>query len=1115
MNRTHTAIALIVLLLCGAFSAFAQTSNGTIAGVITDVSGAAVVNAKVTATSLQNGDVRTATTNSVGAYRFESLLPGAYTLEATAQSFATTKTASVQVNASVITSINLQLKPGKNTETVEVSAQAEQLQTESGEISSTISTTEISKLPLNGLNPYALAATLPGVITGAATNFTNGTSFTVNGARARANNFLIEGQDNNDAGIAGQGLQPINLDAVQEVSVMTNSYSAEFGHGGGSVSNLIYKSGTNQFHGAAWELHSNSALDANSHYNNAQTPVIQKSKYHENIFGFDLGGPIKKDKLFFFTSYQWDKYRSAENGNQLYAPTAAGVAALQQIAASGSAFQKAQINALLNAYGSFRGVNTSGLSPIAITNDPITNAARPSVQYGWAVRNIPATYESPEFDAKGDYLLTQNDTLNFRYIKSNFTAPYDVWNWGGQFQGFDAQQSGASHNAGITYTHVFNPKIVNELRMSYGRIGFTFDWRADTFANPLVANGTLPAICISSLTCIGPPSGGPQGRFHNTYQLQDSISWNVGNHSFKFGFDIADIRVADQVPVNWFGTINYSSSKVGTNPTVTGLANYIDGFSGTGTATKTFGSRFVHAPLKSQNYFGQDTWKLRPNFTLTYGLRWEYNAPSAANQMAYPAIDIANPFPSNYPQRIEQQGDKNNFSPRLSFAYSPRFWTKFFGQDKTVIRAGAGVYYDGIFTNILDNNQSGAPNTVPATVGYAVNTTTPRGGSNYTWATVSPLLNPVLNPFAGVTSIPYNIKNPRTYQWNLNVQRELPGAFLAQLGYVGTRGTRLYGQDQLNPLDPNKLCTGNGCRLNATRGSVLVRDNSGDSYYHAMQGELDRRMTKGLMFRAAYTWSKTIDTGSEIFTTGNFSSYSVVQGVPHGTYDRGLSAQDRRQRLALSYVYDVPSWKNLPGFADRIVNGWELAGTTAFQTGAPGNVEYGYDWNWDGISNDRPALSNPKAPIDTWAVLDSGVLYDGACWWYAAGTDPCYNSHPAASSVHWIAGQIFTPYNSTTNKPAARNSFTTPGRQDWTFSITKTVKITESHRIEFRTELFNPFNHANTGVPNVTLIGGVTKSQYYTPPAPVGAPPPHNLFGDLSQTISGSRSIRMWLKYAF
>lgn len=1095
----RTIVAIALLCLC-AVAAVAQTSNGTIAGVVVDTTGAAIVNAKVTATSVQTGEVRTTTTNSVGAYRFESVLPGSYVLESTAQSFSTTKLSAVQVNASLVTSVNIQLTPGKTSETVEVSAQAEQLQTESGEISSTITNTEVSSLPIGSLNAYALAATLPGVTTGQATNFGNGQTFSVNGNRSRANNFLIEGQDNNDAGIAGQGLQPINLDAVQEVSVMTNSYAAEFGHGGGSVSNLIYKSGTNNFHGAAWELHNSSALDANSHYYNANG--YSKDKYHENIFGFDLGGPITKDKLFFFTSYQWDKYRSSSSGSTLWAPTQAGVETLQQLAASGSALQRSQINTLLQAIGDIRGVNQVG--NIALVNDPNSNAVRPSIQYGSTVREgIPVTYESPEFDAKGDWLIGPNDTLNLRYIKSNFTAPNDIWNWAGQFPGFDATQYGSSHNAGITYTHVFSPKLVNELRLSYGRIGFTFDWQSGTYTNPLVDNGNMPTVCITKLSCWGAPSGAPQGRFHNNYQYQDSISWITGTHSFKFGFDIADIRVADQVPVNWFGTINYVDTKLGTTTTGTGLANYIDAMSGSGTATKTFGSRFVHAPLRSMNYFAQDTWKLRSNFTLTYGLRYEYNAPSAANNMDYPAIDLKDPFPANYPVRIEQQGDKNGWSPRVGIAYTPRFWTGLFGQDRTVIRAGAGIFYDGIFTNILDNNQSGAPNTVPGTVAYAVNASNPRGGSNYTWANVSPLLSPVLNPYAGVTSIPYDLKNPRTYQWNLNIQRQLPGAFAAQVGYVGTRGTHLYGNNQLNPYDSDRVgqvCGGAYCRINDTRGSILVRDNSGDSIYHALQAELDRRMSKGLMFRAAYTWSKTIDSGSEIFTTGNYSSYPLVQNQPRGLYDRALSALDRRHRLALSYVYTVPqikgfaSWSENPvhSFFGKVVNGWELAGTTVFQSGAPANVFLGYDWNWDGISNDRPELGNPNAPVDTWAVLDGGVLYEGNCWWYAAGSDPCYNVHPTADSVHWIAPEIYTQ----TTKPVGRNSYLTPGRQDWTFSVTKTIKVSEKQKFEWRTEFFNPFNHANQGIPSLTLISG-------------------SKFGDLSETISGNRSIRMWVKYSF
>ncbi|MDT8067143.1 MAG: TonB-dependent receptor [Terriglobia bacterium] len=1116
---TRLIVTVALVLLC-ALGAIAQTSNGTLAGVVTDSTGAAIVNAKVTATSVQTGDVRTATTNSVGAYRFESLLPGTYHVEATADRFSVIKLSGVQVAASIITSVNIQLKPGASSETVEVSAQAVQLQTESGEISDTIGATAVESLPIANLNAYSLATTLPGIVTGPANDFTNGTNFSVNGNRARSNNFLIEGQDNNDAGIAGQGMQPGNLEAIQEVSVMTNAYAAEFGHGGGSVNNLIFKSGTNNFHGSAWERFSSSAMDANDHGNNFNG--VTKAKYHENVFGFALGGPIVKDKLFFFASYQWDKYRAALNGDPITVFTPAGIAQLKALLPSESAAQQAQINTLLQVYdnpelqGPF---NPLTINDVPLGFDPnIAGFDRGTVQIGKMQREgIAANYESPELDLKGDYLITRNDTLNLRLIRTYYTTPYDIGNFSTQLPGFDTYQYGPAYNAGITYTHVFTPNLLNELRMSYGRIGFTFDWRPDTYSNPLVDNGNMPAVNIGgtyALTGWGPPSGTPQGRFHNTYQLQDSISWTTGRHTWKFGFDIADIRVVDTIPFsNYFGSIGYSDSSVN-GEVYRGIANFIDGFSGSGSASQTFGSNLARAPIKSQNYFAQDTWKLRSNLTLTLGVRYEYNSPFA-NEIPYPAMNINDPAPANYPVRIEQKKDTNDWGPRVSFAYTPRIWTKLFGDNKTVVRGGFGTFYDHGFTNILDNNLSGAPNDVPATLTNKPVPATPRGRAGWSWAYAKPLLSPILNPYASVTSIQSNLRSPEIYQWNLSVERELGAGFFATVGYVGTRGAHLYGTDALNPYinDPNdplfqSVCGGaTYCRIFPDRGSIGIRDNTGDSIYHGLQADVLRKFSKGMEVRANYTWSHAIDDVSEVFTTGNYSTYPVVQYnvAGRGVYDRGPSTMDRRHRVAISYVYTVP---NLPAakFADnkalavlgQIYTNWQISGTTSFQSGAPANVENGYwlgsyDWNWDGIGNDRPTLGNPKAPLDTYGVYEGSNVCDGPS--YMNG-DPCSPVDP--SSVHWITGELFAA--GAPKGMLGRNSFLTHGRQDWTFALAKSFKLGEgSQKLEYRMEMFNPFNHGNTRVPDLTLQTGSAYGD----------------FADYRYTVEGNRSIRMWLKLSF
>jgi hypothetical protein len=1080
-NRLRAAYAALFAALLFVPVSFAQTSRGAIAGTVVDATDAAIPGATVTAKNKDNGQTRTTETGPTGGYRLDAVDLGQYQITVQKSGFQSYTVDNVTVRGSVITPLDATLKVSGSNEIISVEAQNNGVQTETGELSGTISTQEVQNLPIANTNPYSLAATLPGVTTlsgQGSMDMTNGASFAVNGNRPRGNNFLIEGQDNNDTGIHGQGLQPGNLEAVKEVTVLTNAYQAEFGNSGGSVSNVIYQSGTNQFHGSAWDRLYNSSFDAADKQDILnQSP---KAKYRENMFGFTLGGPVLKDKLFFFTSYQWDNYRSTANGDTLTVPTAAGYATLQSLP------QNQQIKNLLTAVGNVRGLTST--TCIALGNDASGNP-RPCVEVGKVQRSgIPNDTNSPEFDAKGDYILSTKDTLGFRYIKTNYTAPYDFGNFPSQLPGFDTEQSGAAHNAGITYQHVFSPALLNEARLSYGRIGFTFDFRPDTYANPLALG---PTISISELTGFGAPSGLPQGRFHDTYQLQDALSWTKGNHFFKFGFDEADIRTADAVPFNFYGAIGYAGAGG-----YTSLANYIDDIGGKSTTvSKTFGNPISHVNLLLQSYYAQDTWKVKSNLTLDAGLRYEYQG-TPVNMLQYPAMD-----PKNidcFPCRVTQKPDRNNFGPRVGFAYTPHFLPRFLGEDKTVIRGAFGVFYDTFFTNLSDNNQSTSPNAVAATINSST-VVNPRGTAN--WSQVFNTLSPVPSAKASVNTIASNLVNPEILQWNLNVQRELPASFLFTLGYVGTRGEHLFANTRLNPLDPNT-----GAFVDPNRGAIVFRDNSGDSIYHGMEAELERHFTRGLMFRTSYTFSKYEDDTSEVFTSvgSNWSSYPVVQyPSARKTTDWGLSAFDHRQRVAISYVYDVPKWNSARGFATPVkyvINGWQWSGQTAYQSGAPTNIEVGYDVNGDGITNDRPNLGNPAAPVATygwagsWFGLPDSTICDGPAGW--STNDPCHQV--AANSVHWIVPAYGTAGN------VGRNTGVTPWTQQWDMGIQRSFNILEKQRFDFRAEMFNLFNHGDVQAENIntSLVTGITGN---------GTP----TFMNNAITVKGHRNIRFLLKYSF
>ena len=1008
MTGIRRVLLAFLVLVVGISTAFGQTSNGSIVGAVTDPSGAAVPGATVTALSNDTGTSRSAVSGPDGTYRIESLLPGTYKVTGEASGFATTVLEGLVVPASSITSASLVLKVGGASDKVEVSADNALLNVDNGQIAGTIGTMEIANLPIASLNPYELALTLPGVLNTAQGAFSNGVNFNVGGGRPRANNFLIEGQDNNDAGIAGQGLQPGNVEAVKEVVIIENAYTAEFGHGAGSVSNLIYKSGTNQIHGSVYNRFRNSSLDAIDKYTHLYSETPANAKYRENLPGFTIGGPIIKNKLFGFASYQWDYYRSTASLSPLTIPTAAGLATLKALP------QNTQLSNLIEAYGPLTGNTNLAVqsTPIELGPDPTTGIDRGSVQTGIVTRDLGADYNAPELDLKGDYVVSDKDTLNLRFIRSRFTAPYDVFNFTGQLPGFDTDQDGTSYNSGIVEIHQFSPKVVNEFRLSYGRIGFAFGLPASTTSNPLFGQ---PGISVTGLTGFGIPTNIPQGRFHNTYQLQDSLTWTHGKHFFKFGTDIEQVRVTDQIPFNFYGSISFNTDSLATtvgeqSVKYTGLANLVDDYGGSSASVnQNFGNPNSRPTLLSQNYFVTDTYRPTPDLTLDMGFRYEYNgAPFNAPGLPYPGISFDNIacFPApGVTCATKQQADGSQWGPRAGITYSPEF----LGSHKTVFRAGFGVFYDVVYTNISDNTQASAPNAASPTINSNPNSSHTRGTGS--WYEQFANLNH--NPLPTNTAEPIadHLLSPRTLHWNLGFERELPWATALRVNYVGERGEHLYGNEYLNPYVNDYF---SGDRVFPTRGAIIIRDNSGDSNYTGLWAEIDHRFNHAFLFRASYTLGKSMDNVSEIFTFNNESSYPSSRfPTNRGTSDYGPSAYDARQRLVLSYIWTPPIWhtEGAMKIVGNLVNRWSFSGITSFQTGTPENVEVGTDVNGDGIGNDRPQLSNKKAPLATYAFDDSwyygvssGTLCSGPSLWYT--NNPC--EVVDRSSVHWIVNSLRT-----------------------------------------------------------------------------------------------------------
>lgn len=1079
-----TSLVLLTLVLVGTLAA--QTTKGTIAGVVTDAQGLVVPGAAITAAAAESGLVRSTTSGPNGEYRIEALNIGKYTVTVKAKGFAETIVRDVVVNASLVTATNVELKITAGVETVTVEAGAETVQTESGELSKTIPQVDVKDLPYISLNPYQLAVSLPGVSTVAARDdMTNGQSFSVNGLRPRANNFLIDGFDNNDNGIAGQAFQPNNVEAVQEVSVLTNSYAAEFGRGGGSVSNLTFRSGNNSFHGAAWEQYSGSDLNALAP-EQAISGLTRPPQFVNNVFGFRFGGPALKNKLFFFGTMQWNRNFGAQStASVLTIPTAGGFQTLQSIGPNSN------VDLLLGALGDLRAPSEAGTVDIGQRS----NCPAPcSVGYGFYQRSDTGKSLSREWTVRADYAGT-NDSILVRYTDSYGSLTPDLFANPSSLPYADTMQGGPARLFGTMWAHTFSPTLLNEFRFSAQQIDFTFGPTASTLANP---TAHLPQIWLNDTmynVYWGGFSGGtfPQGRGHKTLQLQDAVSWTKGTHTLKLGVDLDILLIKDQIPFNSDGTMVVSGggdcSAIGLGAagedSCTDLANYIDGYLGSGgSISKQFGNPLISVPTTQQAFYAQDSWKIRPNLTLDYGLRYEYQPPDASNVLPYPALNRNSFVTDPFFTRHEVKPDRNNFGPRFGFAYTPRFWQGVLGENKTVIRGGWGMYYDAFFTNISSNTAS----TFPNTTGGSVIGGTGRGLQSPLDAIAA--ITAEANPANTVWSVADNLKNPTTHQWNLNVQRELPAALKMEVAYVGTRGEHLWVNEQWNPRVLETVGTLNP-RLVSDRGSVLVRANRGDSNYHGLQTTLTRQVG-ALAVRGAYTWSRAIDNGSEVFTTSGGTNRWINVNDPRS--DRGPSVFNRTQRAVFSYTYEFPSFKD-KGFLTYVLGGWATSGVISFQTGAPETVYLGgYDQYGDGeMNNDRPSWGNPKAPLNYNSDTITGIGYDNG-----TGNLVDFFNRGTGGTVQDFR-YIIHPKNSGVYGNVARNTFVYPGRQDWNLSVVKRIKMpyAEGHQFELRLDMFNAFNHPNLGVDS--LNGNVLSPTFL----------------DIPSTKRGSRNMALWAKYSF
>jgi hypothetical protein len=1087
INRVRPALLLVAVLISG--GARAQTSNGTLLGSVVDPSGAVLPRASVSAVSSQYGQTHETRTDSVGTYRLESLQPGVYAVTISAPGFETRTVMEVVINGSLATTINGKMKLAAAQQTIEVQAAAGQvIDAQSGQLGENISPQEITQLPFKSLNTAELAMTLPGVHDtpqgqGAVnTDFTNGIAFSVNGTRPRANNFLIDGQDDNDYAIAGQAYQPINAGAIQEITILTNAYSAEYGRGGGSVTNYIYKSGTNNFHGDLWEINRNSAVAAIP----AQVAVantVTKNPYdNQNTFGFDAGGPVNRDKLFIFGAAQWNRERSEATGPVFNLPTAAGVATLKSLEPN------ANISLFLNAIGPL--VSTAVFPNT--TNIALGNG-RPSVEIGlFQLQNVSTVADFVDWNYRMDWHFTDHDTLTGSVIRDTGTmAPESA----AALPAFETQFSGPAEIFRGQWVRTISPKLVNELRLSYTNIDFSFPLTPATLAGPLA---NIPSISFGTdinFPSIGVASNFPQGRAHNTWQVQEALSYAAGRQTIKGGVDITVLSLNDTLPLNTRGSINYNSGGG-----FSSLGNFIDDFTGAdpGTISKGFGNPDLNSSATMFSPYLEDTWRVRNNLTLSMGLRYEYWG-ALANGLAFPAFNTnvgvglpnaTDPSFTSDPAKFDslfsfrQIPDKRNFAPRLGLAYTPHWGRFLFGDGKTVLRAGYGIFYDGLYTNIADDTAESQPNSF----GGNIPSPSGRGQPN---ASTFPGIAPKLNPKLFIQSMASNLHNPLTQQWNADVQRELPLGLVLTLAYVGTRAEHLFATQDFNPQVF-------GVPANHNFGVFGVITNAADSWYNSGQAEVERRIHT-LVLRAAYTYSKFFDDSSEINLTTGTSTYSQI--LTNQRSDWGPSAFDQLHRFSAAYVWQVPYFRR-NAFLRALTDEWNWSGIATIESGTPNTVVVGFDNIGNGHPNARPDLGNVSAPINSLGIdggdfgepgFVSGKYYDFHCWVnrvFFGSKTPC--PIEPADTFHFVVPN-HRPGN------VGRNSLFGPGQIYFDTAIQREFPIhlwkLENQTLEFRADLFNAFNHPNLYTPTYTMMGAN--------------------FNNTAITVNGGRQIKFWLKYSF
>jgi len=1097
--RSSFRVACLLLLFSAPTLLLAQINTASLSGLATDPGGAALPHVTVTATDTETGYARTVQTDSAGAYSLQELPIGDYELTVTASGFSSVKE-HITLTVGQRAREDFHLKVGSTQQTVQVQGTAPLLSPDDASVSTEIGSTTIEQTPLSLRNWDDLLRIVPGVQDPRYTQQSGATSagrvgdFNVNGIHSLQNDFILDGIDNNTFSenvqeLSTEAAHP-SVDTISEFNVITNPYSAEYGRSPGAVVSVNTKSGTNQFHGLGYEYVRNNYFDSNDFFSDRHG--LAKPKYNQNQFGGNLGGPVIKNKLFFFFDYEGTRVKQGvlrtatvplpnERIGDFSPATAAAVGVkyptIYDPTTCSPAFSGSNCQPFTNNSIPSGSLDSAMQKLMALFPLPNTTTAGSPPDINNYIRNALLTDFESNYDARVDWTPSSRDTvfMRFNYSTRNRDIPGYL---GGLADGTSTSAWGnqilKSYGDVLGWTHILSQSMVNEFRFGWVRDysyaqqqPFTLSQTAGSFVpgipnNPALGGG-IPLTQFSNYAFEGSPDFLPKQQVPMQYQYNDTLSMVRGRQTWKFGVSIyAPMRNLFQDEPSTRGDLDYTGvftcqhSAPGKCVSGTGLS-YADGLLGYTQTTSLTNVFFVDQRLWMASGFFEDDWKVTPKLTLNLGLRYDFATPAQEGQNRMADFDptsgsLVFAKGGSLQDRTIVQPNTKNFGPRFGFAYSP--------DTKTVFRGGYGIYYT-LFERI------GSEDELALNPPYLIN----KQLVSNTAPVLSPstgfpsnFLDPSTVDFSNLTAFhirsqPVSDPDPYVQQWSLGIQRQIGQSWGAEVDYVGTKSTHLDVIRNYNqPLISGNVSTGVVPYSNF--GQIEWTSPIGSGRYNGLQASLTHRMTSGLELRAAFTHSRSIDNTPEELES---NSGDAPNGRDYAAWF-GPSDFDVPNRVAVSYVYNLPFGKGQTmlqhGPASWILGDWETSGVYTYYSGHPFQINEN-DGNHNSILD--PYGYTTATPNE---VGKPRVVGDPDCWFFASKDSACGAKAPSGSTDAYATTAVGTIGN------VGRNTLRGPGVDVLDAALLRNFPIAEGWNVQARWEVFNLTNTPEFGQPNGNITSG-------------------------------------------